>query len=110
MHDASDGSSFAASDRPSWPYRVAFALALLVAVVAVVFFFVGIADGSVSSFNIALWLGLLGAIAALLALGRSLRVRGHPKAAVALLSLLALPGLMYAFFMILVVASGTKWN
>ena len=110
MHDASGGSSFAAGDRPSWPYRVAFALSVLVAVVAVVFFFIGIADGSVSSFNIALWLGLFGAIAAILALGRSLRVHGHPKAAVALLSVLAFPGLMYAFFMLLVVASGTKWN
>ena len=111
MRDTSTASSAAtAGDGPSWTYRVAFALAVLVAVVAVVFFVIGIADGSVSSFNIALWLGMLAAIAAILALGRSLRTHGHPKAAVALLSVLALPGLMYAFFMLLVVASGTNWN
>ena len=111
MRDTSEGSSATLPhEGPSRPYRVAFALAVLVAVVAVVFFVVGIADGSVSSFNIALWLGLLTGIAAILVLGRQLRAHGHPKLALALLSILALPGLMYAFFMLLVVASGTRWN
>ena len=111
MRDASAGSASAETGGgPTWSYRVAFALAVLVAVVAVVFFVIGIADGSVSSFNIALWVGLLGGIAAILYTARRLRAHGHSRAAVALLSILALPGLMDAFFMILVIATGTNWN
>ena len=36
----------------------------IVGAIAVAFFFIGIADGSVSSFNIALWLVILAALAA----------------------------------------------
>lgn len=93
-----------------YPFRIAFVAASLVAAVIVTFFLIGVGDGSVSSFNIALWLGLLGATGVVLIGGRSLHARGHRKAAIALLGVLALPGLLYAFFMLVVIASGARWN
>ncbi len=48
----------------SWPYLVTFVMAALVAAIAVAFFVIGLVDGSVSSFNITLWLGLLAAVGA----------------------------------------------
>ena len=44
--------------------RTLLGIGLLVAIVVVYFFVVGLADGSVSSFNMSLWLGLLAAVAA----------------------------------------------
>lgn len=94
----------------SWAYRITFALAALVAAIAVAFFVIGLADGSVSSFNMVLWFGLLAFVGAVLAAGTWLRSRGRNKSAIAVLSLLALPGLLYALFILLVVSSGSRWN
>lgn len=86
-----------------------FFLAACVAAVIVAFFGIGIADGSVSSFNIALWVGLLAATGAILFFGHALRAAGHPEAAVALLCVLALPGAGYALLIVLFFASGVRW-
>jgi hypothetical protein len=94
----------------SWPYRLAMVLAVAVAALIVGFFVIGVVDGSVSSFNLALWLGILTGVAGILALAHLLKSQGHPNAGAALLSLLALPGLVYALLVILFVASGVRWN
>lgn len=47
-------------------YRILFSIDAVIALVLLYFFFVGLGDGSVSSFNILLWLGILGATAAIL--------------------------------------------
>ncbi len=91
-------------------YRGAFSIAALTAVAIVVFFVIGIADGSVSSFNIVLWLGILAATAAVLLLGRYLRSRGRPGLASAVLAILAVPGLLYGFFLLLVIITQPRWN
>jgi hypothetical protein len=44
--------------------RVLSLIGLLVALVGIAFFAIGIADGTVSTFSVALWPGLLGRIAA----------------------------------------------
>ena len=85
-------------------------MAAIVAAVLLAFFAIGIADGSVSSFNIGLWLGLLSGAGAILLAGHALRTNGHPKTAVTLLAVLALPGLLYALLVILFVTSGARWN
>ena len=91
-------------------YRLLFALAAGVAAVLGAFFLIGIADGSVSSFNIGLWSGTLAAVAGILAGGHLLRARGHAALASALLAILAVPGLLYALFVLLVIVSGERWN
>jgi hypothetical protein len=94
----------------SWPYLVSFVIAALVAAVVVAFFVIGLADGSVSSFNITLWLGVLAVVGVVLLAGVRLRSKGRTRSAIAVLSLLALPGLLYALFMLLVIGSGARWN
>lgn len=56
----------------------------LTTIVAVVFLVVGIGDGSVSSFNLVLWLGLL--------------------------SVIAFPGSLAVFFLLLVIVTQPRWN
>lgn len=91
-------------------YRAALAVAGLVAAVLVFFFLVGLGDGSVSSFNAGLWLGVLAGVAAVLFAGTRLRARGHTAAAIAVLGILALPGLLYALFLLLILLTNPRWN
>src|SRR5690606_39437462 len=99
-----------AAPKPSWVYRVIFALAAIVAAVFVVFFLIGIADGSVSSFNIVLWIGTLAVVGAIVIGGHALRAHGHTRIAIALLAVLAVPRFFYGLLMLLVIASGARWN
>lgn len=83
---------------------------LVTALITLYFFFVGIADGSVSSFNMALWLILLVVLAAVLFGGWLLKSKGRIKLANLILCLLAVPALFYALFMAVVIFSGARWN
>jgi len=91
-------------------YGLVFALALLTAAVVVVYFFIGLADGSISAFNIGLWSALLVFIGAVLWGGRALRARGRTGAALVVLGLLALPGVAYGLFVLLIVVTQPHWN
>jgi hypothetical protein len=82
----------------------------LTSLVTIAFFIIGIADGSVSSFNFALWLGLLTVVAASLALGYALYARGKVALAVVALSVTAAPGVLAALFLAIVLLTGSKWN
>ena len=66
------------------------------------FFVVGLEDGSVNSFNMALWLPLVGVPAAVLCGGLRLKATGRLGLARGLLSLLAVPGLLVGGWMLLV--------
>lgn len=98
------------STRPSWTYRVAFAIAAVVAAVVVYFFLIGLADGSVSSFNMGLWLALLGITGGVLFGGHRLASHGHRMWAILVLSVLAVPALLYGFFILVAILAGESWN
>jgi hypothetical protein len=83
---------------------------VLVALVVVYFFIVGLADGSVSSFNMSLWLGLLAVVAAVVGGGWILDANGKRGAAIAVLLILAVPGVLYALFILLIVIAQPRWN
>lgn len=80
------------------------------ALVVVYFFVIGLADGSVSSFNMSLWLGLLAAVAAAVGGGWVLNANGRRGLAITLLSILALPGVIYALFVLLIMIAQPRWN
>ena len=82
----------------------------LVALVVVYFFIVGLGDGSVSDFNGGLWFGILAAIAAILGGGWLLERNGLRGAAIAVLLILAVPGLLYALFLALILIMQPRWN
>lgn len=92
-----------------WIYRASLVVAGLVAVVIVIFFLWGLADGSVSSFNYEIWLAALVFVAAVLVAGVSLANRGHLLAASFVLGILAIPGIFSALFILLFALSGEKF-
>ena len=74
----------------------------ILAVLAILFFFLqGLGDGSVSSFNIGLWLALVLGSCFILAWGLYLRRQGRNGAACLVLALLAVPSLGIALMMAL---------
>ena len=91
-------------------YRAVLAAAALAASVVVFFFLVGLGDGSVSSFNAGLWLGVLVGVAGVLVAGTRLRARGHTAAAIAVFGILVVPGLLYALFLLLILLTNPRWN
>lgn len=91
-------------------FRLLLGLDGLAALVMLYFFAAGLADGSVSSFNIELWLGLLLGVAAVIGGGVALRAAGRRRLANAVLALLAVPAALYILFFALVILSGETWN
>jgi hypothetical protein len=82
----------------------------LIALVVLYFFFIGLADGSVSSFNMGLWLFILAAVAAILFGSLWLKSHGRLGFAKGVLSILAVPGLLYLLFLLVVLISKPRWN
>jgi len=80
-----------------------FAVDSLVFLVLFYFFLIGLSDGTVSSFNIALWLPLVGVPGAVLWGGLRLKAVGRPGAAKGLLALLAVPGVLVGTWLLLIV-------
>ena len=91
-------------------FRTLLAVDLVVAAVCVYFFLAGLADGSVSSFNGGLWTMILAGVAAIPAGGWLLHANGHRRAALAVLAVLAVPGLIAGLFLLLVIVLQPRWN
>lgn len=82
----------------------------IIALVVLYFFFVGLADGSVSSFNMGLWLTLLAVVAIVLWGSLWLKSHGRIGFAKGVLSILAVPGFLYLLFLLVVLIGKPRWN
>lgn len=91
-------------------YRVALGCSLATAAVALVFFAIGLGDGSISSFNLGLWLMLLVAVGGSVVGGLRLRAAGRVGAALLALSFTAVPALVGALFMLVLLIAPPRWN
>ena len=91
-------------------FRVLLGLDLLAAAILVYFFLVGLADGSVSDFNLDIWIALLLGVAIVFGAALLLRRNAWPKLANLVLAVPAVPLLLYGFFLLVVVLSGETWN
>lgn len=91
-------------------FWILWAIDAVVALIALYYFFIGLQDGSVASFNMTMWLGMLIALAAVLGGGLLLKSIGKLALAKILLSVLAIPALLFGLFMLVVIMSGEKWN
>ena len=81
------------------------------AAAGVVFFFVwGLSDGSVSSFNIVLWLMMLGGVGAVIGGGLWLRSQGQLRISNGVLLILAIPTLLFAVFALSLIILQPRWN
>jgi hypothetical protein len=74
----------------------------VIAAVALYFFFSLAAGGRVGSFNILPWLAILAALAAVVGGSVWLRSAGRHAVAIILLLLLAIPGALFALFLLLI--------
>ena len=91
-------------------FRVAWAIDAVTGAVLLFFFFRGLADGSVSSFNISIWIAILAALAAVVAGSLLLKAKGFPGLGMMLLLVLAVPAVLYALFLLVFIISGSQWN
>ncbi|MVM37081.1 osmoprotectant transporter permease [Spirosoma sp. HMF3257] len=82
----------------------------IIALIFFYFFFVGIADGSVSSYNGGLWFFMLIALSAILIGGYWLQTHQHEVGAKILLSVLAVPGLLCGLFFLILILTNPRWN
>ena len=82
----------------------------LVAAVVVFFFLWGLSDGSVSSFNITLWLGLLAVVGAVIGGSLALDKADNRVLSFGLLMVLALPGVAFGLFFALILVLQPRWN
>lgn len=98
------------SPRGRFLFRAFFACSTLTTLVAVAFFVIGLGDGSVSSFNLALWLGLLGVMALSLWAGYAWQARGKVGLAIAALAVTAIPGILAVLLVLLVLVTQPRWN
>jgi len=78
---------------------------VVVALVFVYFFFVGLGDGSVSSFNIVLWLLILCVSAAVVGGSLALRASGRTVLAIALVTIVAVPSVLIGLFFLALLAT-----
>jgi hypothetical protein len=90
--------------------RLLIAFDAIVAAVVLYFFFWGVSDGTVSSFNIGLWSGLLGATALSLGGGYYFYANGNRVLALLLLLILAIPGFLYLLFLLFIIIAQPRWN
>jgi hypothetical protein len=91
-------------------FRLFLVIDAAAALVALYFFFIGLGDGSVSSFNIAIWLALLGGIAAILVGGWMLSAKGQRRAAIGVLAILAVPAFLCGLLIVLMIVLQPRWN
>jgi hypothetical protein len=91
-------------------FRILFGIDATIAAIALYFFAVELNDESVSSFNISLWAGMLGGIAAILISSPVLISYGHQGFANTVLLVLALPGFLYGLLLLSLIILHPRWN
>ena len=91
-------------------FWILWAIDAIIAMVGLYFFLVGLADGSVSSFNIGLWLLILLVLTIVAGGSLWLKSAGRPGLAILLLLVLAVPGLLFGLFMVTLLVTAPRWN
>lgn len=82
----------------------------LICTTTIGFFFLGLIDGSVSSFNIEIWIAILAVLAVIISGSLWLKNLGYPVFGTILLLFLAIPGILYGLIMFLIIVTETSWN
>ncbi|MFC0186576.1 hypothetical protein SAMN04515674_106202 [Pseudarcicella hirudinis] len=74
------------------------------------FFLIGLADGSVSSFNIGLWLAIIAITGGLLYGSLLLKKNNRLRLAQGLLLIFAIPGVLSGVFFLLLIIMNPNWH
>ncbi len=90
-------------------FWVFFGIDVLICIIVVGFFFIGLIDGSVSSFNFGIWITIWAALAVIVAGSLWLKMLGYPVFGTILLLVLAVPGLICGLILFLTIVTNTSW-
>ena len=90
-------------------FRIVWGIDVIVALVALAFFVWGINDGSVSSYNMALWVGILAALTIVVFGSRALHLKERRVLATLVAAVPAVPALLYGFLIVAMTVGGTRW-
>ncbi len=97
--------------RPWRRTHLAFrACSWLVALVVVGFFLIGLGDGTIAAFNAGIWFVLLAVTATSVWGGHALHAHGRPGLAILALAVTAVPGIIAALFVLLLLVLQPQWN
>ena len=91
-------------------FWIPWAIDAVIAAIVVFFFLWGLADGSVSTFNMGLWMLMLGGVAMVMAGSLWLRSIGRPGLGTALALVLAIPGVLVGLFFLVLIVGNPRWN
>jgi hypothetical protein len=91
-------------------FRILWGVDVVASLIALAFFVIGINDGTVSSFNIMLWIALLAGLAVIVFGSNALQAKGQHGLAFILAAVLAVPALLGCLFFALLLVSGVRWN
>jgi hypothetical protein len=91
-------------------FRILIGIDLLAAAVVLFFFLWGLSDGTVSSFNILIWMVLVGGVAAVLGGGVWLNAYGQRRLANGVLLMLAIPATLLGLFFLMLIILQPRWN
>ena len=91
-------------------FWIPWAIDTVIAAIAVFFFLWGLADGSVSTFNLGLWMLMLGGVAVVVAGSLWLRSSGRAGLGTALALVLAIPGVLVGLFFLILIVGNPRWN
>ncbi|NBB18909.1 osmoprotectant transporter permease [Runella sp. CRIBMP] len=91
-------------------FWVLWGIDAVISLVVLYFFFIGLVDGSVSSFNMGLWVMILLGIGAIMLGSLWLKSNDYLRIAKIVLGILAVPGLLYALFMLMIIITKPRWN
>lgn len=110
MHDVETGPAATHPPQGRFAWRLLLGVDGLIALLLLGFFLIGLIDGTVSSYNIDTWLMMLAVPAGVLGGGIALDRAGHHSGSTLLLGLLAVPGIMAALLMLLILLLNPRWN
>lgn len=91
-------------------FWIPWSVACLFTLTCVYFLLVGLVDGSVSSFNGGLWTTLLALCLGVTGGSYALKQSGRTGLAAVLSPVLALPGALFALFLLLTLLMNPRWN
>jgi hypothetical protein len=91
-------------------FNIIWGIDAITAFIVLLFFFIGMADGTVSGINLGLWAMIIAALIVILFGSLWLRSHGYPGFAMLLTLLLAVPALLFGLYMTIAIVSKPRWN
>jgi hypothetical protein len=91
-------------------FGILFAINLAAALVAFSFFIVGLADGTVTTFNILIWAGMLSLLFSMPFAAWLVRLRGHPRLGTVLLLPVAVVATLAAVVVLIMIVNPPDWR